>query len=221
MTIEEIEEIIAGVKGLNNAKKLIDIVNYLNKKYEAGEFVLEVPEDLLGYQNFPFDADDVDVLFHIINQSYSIGDPYFIFELTLTDRTEQNQLIQNITEELNNYRLSDYYQITNCHEINEEFPNHMSIRVHFDQYQVVSTRNGLERTYRIRYGYFDCHFLFENNILLINSGDQKLAKSMLSFFTFHFYRDLGLIPFIIPTTYTYIGPMDANRTNSILVRINN
>jgi len=65
-SLEEIfNQIISALKGPNVGKKLLDIENYLNDRYQEINFELSSSEDLLNYSSINLESEDIDMLLEL------------------------------------------------------------------------------------------------------------------------------------------------------------
>lgn len=208
-----LEKVITQLKGAGKSKKIIDIEEYLNERFEGLECELSDSEDLLKYSHLPFEDEDYEYLFSIIHQTYSRGEPYFLFELDALIKPF-NEFWIDIKENLSTKKRdsSCYKYQFSYNKENFVEDNKGSIRINYTQYRVYSTSNGLQRSGETNYGYFDCEFRLEKKVMLIGTGNKILAQTFYNYLCDNFYTQLSLKPFkLMPYQFNYKGPMEANR----------
>lgn len=210
---EMLSKIVNELRGSGKDKKIIDIEEYINDKFNDTECELIEAQDLLKYSNLPFQDDDFDALFGILHQTYSRGEPYFLFEIESVN-VLQNNLIENIKK---HFLVKQRYSVCRKYEFAFEKvayndSNSAAIRIKYKQFQVISTTDGLQSGNELRYGHFDCEFMFDKNMLLIGTGNRMLAKAFFDYLTSNFYMQINLVPFkLMQHKFNYNGPMDGNR----------
>lgn len=218
---EKINQIIKQLKGKNKDKKLVDIEQYINDTHTGVNCTLTKPEDLLNL-SVQIDDDDIEFITEIINQSYSCNFPHYLFKLESTGASI-NDLLQMLLQNLSGQSLisiSDDVDLYSCKLIEDSGNGNFKLQIYYRSFLTIRTLNGSQRKGEIRRGYIYCNFLFDKNILIINTGDETLARRIYDYLSRNYYTHLRIEPFLINTaSVKYNGPIDADSVTVFMLEL--
>lgn len=219
-----LKSVIDSLKFRGSSKKLEVIQEYLADNFPETKFELKKKEDLLQYSELQLEAEDFDNIFYLINQSFPIGEPYFLHKLEIINNSTLNDIKQRFDQLINQPNAYETEEFT-LYDITENFydSKQLEVSVKYDKY---STRRvitgGIERSGDKPTNYGEIIYIFKpnSNLLLIKTGDKRNNSVAYDLLDTNFY-DIINIDFLklSESDINYIGPDDAKKTTIFLLEL--
>lgn len=209
-------------KGVN--KKLELIEEYINDTFPDTKCELNKKDDILKYCDLPFESEDFDNMFYIINQSFSLGDPYYLHNLTFVNGSKLEQLEKQVKQLIEKDYVYETEEFT-LYDFSVNFfdNNELELCVKYDRYATRKAPNGrLERVGDKPMNYGEIMYIFkpQNQLLLIKTGDRKINNIAFELINKNFYPILKIDSFkLLDKDINYSGPDDAKKTTVFLLEL--
>ncbi|TWH58392.1 hypothetical protein DesLBE_2710 [Desulfitobacterium sp. LBE] len=226
MNEEILDQIISELRKVNRDKRIRDIQEYILERFPESKCRISTPSDLYNYKDLDFNEEDIEIFFKIINQSYSLGEPYFIVNFHMKPDEGVDALVAEIIKSLEKGAdVSDEYKFTAAELVGNPTPQEGRLRIYYNEFALVRTREGVKRVNEenpISYGYVDINFLKEKQIIMINVGHYVLARWIKVYIEKNFYKsyEVGLSFFKIKRNlFKYDGPIDFDPVTVFLLEL--
>lgn len=222
--VQQLKSVIDALKYRGALKKLEVIEEYINDTFPEYKCEIDKKDDLLKYAELPLEDEDFDNIFYLINQSFPVGEPYYLHRLNFINNSTINDLEQRFinfqnegfnfgNEELTIYNISENFYDGNELEISAKYNRYSTKRV---------ATGGTERVNDKPVSYGEITYIFKpsSHLLLIKTGDKKINNVAYELLDKNFY-DLVNIDFfkLSESAINYNGPDDAKKITIFLLEL--
>lgn len=205
--------------------KLKEMECYINNKFEDANCKLNAKEDLLNYSSLNFNEEDFEQFMYIVNERYSIGNPYYIYKFKFLENknlSALNDRFQSIINESTKYDTAECLLFD--FEISCITSDRLQITLKFNKYPTRRNMN-LEATRSSdcpeSYGKIQINFIINRGLILIKIGDYKICKFVIDFIKYHL-RDIIFteeVKISENTIINYTGPSDAKKITIFMLEL--
>ncbi|MGK9251803.1 hypothetical protein [Paenibacillus humicus] len=181
---QDITRIIEMVRGRTEEKKLAFIQHHLRTNYDLNWRLNDVDTLESQLRSAGLEPDVYAELYDLLDQSFSIGNPYFIYEFRLKNNMQQSQLAELIEVCLPIREAVSPFQgiftsVTRISDIENVAADYLSFTVKYELYNSNPVVGGgrtqgelVDRTT------FDVYFDFQTSLCYIKSGDRKQSSTV-------------------------------------------
>ncbi|WP_426333202.1 hypothetical protein ACN9MH_21770 [Paenibacillus silvae] len=222
---EDIKRIVNMTKGRTSHKKLILIQEYMRSQHNLN-WNLESIEDLEEKLNEAnIDPDIVFEIYELLDQSFSQGYPFFVYELSLLNNVTEANLKESI-EKCFKFNvectpsLKSYTYLKRISEIEHIQGDSMRFSVVYEQFEEKPIRGGgIEKGKSEEKTTFEVFFDFKFSLCYFKSGDKKHVLCVQRYLSRNI-SSLSLISFSLPTKLkevTFLGDIPMDKQTALIL----
>lgn len=220
---KKLESVIDALKYRGSLKKLEVIEEYIADTFPDAKCEIHKKEDLLNYSELPLEDEDFDNIFYLINQSFPIGEPYYLHKLEFINKSTLNdvkQRFEKLIDDEYSFRTEEF----TLYDFTENFydGSELEISAKYDRYSTRHIPGGTERVNDKPVSYGEITYIFKpiSHLLLIKIGDKKINTIAFNLLVAEFY-DLISVDFfkLSESNINYAGPNDAKKITIFLLEL--